>query len=153
MTDAKPVFCIRQVDHADGRVFLAPSCVCVAREFCSSLHRQRHRRQLLQAADLTPGRSPQRRRQGPALLTRKQASIALVGMLNPFGRDACGALPGRVTSSSFILERQRHSRPVFNDLAAIDLHVELADFGDTQITQRLGGSFHSIFRRILMRNN
>ena len=65
-------------------------------------------------------------------------------MLNPFGRDACGALPGRVTFSGFILERQRHSRPVFNDLAAIDLHVELADFGDTQITQRLGGSFHSI---------
>jgi hypothetical protein len=53
-------------------------------------------------------------------------------------------LPPHVYRSGFVFERQRHPRAVFNDLAGIDLHVELADFGDTQITQRLGGSFHSI---------
>src|SRR5258705_9181678 len=64
---------------------------------------------------------------------------------------AVAPLPQRAASSGFVLERQRHAGSVFNDLAVIDPHVELADFGDPQITQRVRSNFHSIFRRILPR--
>src|ERR1700704_4333503 len=53
--------------------------------------------------------------------------------------------------SGFVLERQGHARSVGDDLAAVDFHVQLADFGDAQITQRLGRGLNSISRRFLPR--
>src|SRR5258707_1054101 len=42
-----------------------------------------------------------------------------------------------------VLERQGNPRAVGDDLAAFDLHVELADLGDAQIAQGLRCGFDS----------
>ena len=51
--------------------------------------------------------------------------------------------------SILVLERDRKPGAVGDDLAALDLYVELVDFGDAKIAQRFCRRFHRIFCRIL----
>src|ERR1041385_8915313 len=44
----------------------------------------------------------------------------------------------RIGSRAFVLERHPHFGPVALDLAVLELHVELADFGDAEVAQGLG---------------
>ena len=43
----------------------------------------------------------------------------------------------REVVSGLVLERERDARAVRDDLAILDLHVELTDLGDTQVAERL----------------
>jgi hypothetical protein len=43
----------------------------------------------------------------------------------------------------------KDTRAILDDLAAIDPHVELSDFRNAQIAQRIRSDFHCILRGIL----
>ena len=50
-----------------------------------------------------------------------------------------------------VLERQLQTGAVSDDFAALDLHVQLGDFRDTQIAKRPAGRLYCALRRILPR--
>ena len=54
--------------------------------------------------------------------------------------------------SALVLERQRNPRAISDDLAVLDLHVELADFGDAQVAQRRRSGLDGVLRGVLPRD-
>ena len=55
----------------------------------------------------------------------------------------------RETALVFILEGEPHSGPIADDLAVFDLHVQLADLGNSEVLQTLARNLHRVIGGVL----